>query len=50
MFGQEWGAGSIVMVEPGDTTDFRAVTDVVTVVVKLPSIAGDKYFGAPEAP
>ena len=50
MFGREWGAGSIVMVEPGDTTDFRALTDVVTVVVKLPSIAGDKYLGAPEAP
>lgn len=46
MCGAEWTAGSIVLIEPGEATDFRALTDVVTVVVKLPSAAGDKYPGA----
>lgn len=49
MCGREWGPGSIVLIEPGEATDFRALTDVVTVVVKMPSVAGDKYQGAPEA-
>lgn len=46
MFGRDWEAGAIVLTEPGDTTDFLARTDVVTVVVKLPSVAGDKYLEA----
>ena len=36
-------AGEIVVIEPGEATDFEALTDVVTVVVKVPSVAGDKY-------
>lgn len=36
-------AGSIVVIEPGEATDFEALTDVVTVVVKTPSVAGDKH-------
>ncbi len=36
-------AGDIVKIEPGQDTDFEALTDVTTVVVKTPSIAGDKY-------
>ncbi len=36
-------AGTIVVIEPGEATDFEALTDVVTVVVKTPSVAGDKY-------
>lgn len=36
-------AGDIVVIEPGEATDFEALTDVTTVVVKLPSVAGDKY-------
>ena len=43
MMGQEWGAGDILTIDPGEATDFEALTDVVTVVVKLPSVAGDKY-------
>jgi len=43
MMGQEWGAGDIVTVEPGEATDFAALTDAVTVVVKLPSVKGDKF-------
>ena len=45
MMGQRWSAGDIVVVEPGEATDFLAVTDAVNVVVKLPSVAGDKYAG-----
>ena len=37
------GPGDIVTVEPGEATAFEAITDVTTVVVKLPSVAGDKY-------
>ena len=43
MLGREWGPGDIVTIEPGEATAFEALTDVVTVVVKLPSVAGDKY-------
>lgn len=43
MCGREWGPGDIVTVEPRDITDFLALTDVTTVVVKLPSAPDDKY-------
>lgn len=43
MCGREWGPGDIVTVEPGEATAFHALTDVTTVVVKMPSVAGDKY-------
>lgn len=36
-------AGDIVLIEPGEATDFEALTDVTTVVFKLPSVAGDKF-------
>jgi mannose-6-phosphate isomerase-like protein (cupin superfamily) len=45
MMGRRWGAGDIVVVEPGEATSFIAHTDAVNVVVKLPSAAGDKYQG-----
>ena len=35
--------GEIVLLEPGDRTDFVALTDAVTVVVKLPSVRNDKF-------
>lgn len=37
--------GDIIRIEPGESTDFEALTDVTTVVVKVPSMAGDKYPG-----
>jgi quercetin dioxygenase-like cupin family protein len=40
----QYGAGDIILIEPGEATDFEALSDVTTVVVKLPSIAGDKYL------
>lgn len=36
-------AGDILLIEPGEATDFEALTEVTTVVVKTPSVAGDKY-------
>lgn len=44
MFDREWGANDIVTVEPGEATAFEALEDTVTVVVKLPCVAGDKYL------
>ncbi len=46
MSGQEIGAGEIVRIVPGQSTDFTALTDTVTVVVKVPCVAGDKYMDA----
>lgn len=43
MAGQDWCAGDIVTLEPNEETDFLALTDALTVVVKTPSLAGDKY-------
>jgi hypothetical protein len=36
-------AGDIVIIEPGEATDFQTLEPTTTVVVKLPSAAGDKY-------
>ena len=44
MFDKTWEAGDIVIVEPGDATDFLALSDAVNVVVKLPSVSDDKYL------
>lgn len=46
MFDQVFGPGDIIEVEKGDVTDFTAQTDVTTLVVKLPSVARDKYFAS----
>ena len=43
MNGAEYGAGDIIVMEPGDVTDFEALTDVVNTVVKLPGANNDKY-------
>ncbi len=43
MNGVPYKAGDIIRIEPGEGTDFRAVTDVTTVVTKVPCVAGDKY-------
>jgi quercetin dioxygenase-like cupin family protein len=41
-------AGDIIVIEPGEATDFEALTDATTVVVKVPGVIDDKYLG--EAP
>ncbi len=40
----EYNEGSIIIMEPGEKTDFLAVTDTITVVVKLPGANNDKYI------
>ncbi|MFM0184925.1 hypothetical protein PQR25_04000 [Paraburkholderia nemoris] len=47
MAGKEWGEGDIVVLAPGDVTDFEALTDTVTVVVKTPGARNDKYLVDP---
>lgn len=48
MNGVEHGDGTIIHLEPGEGSDFTAVTEVMTIVVKIPSVPGDKYFEAPK--
>ena len=43
MNSQEYGEGSIIEIHPNTSSDFEAIEDTVTVVVKTPSVAGDKY-------
>lgn len=44
MNGRRYTAGDIVVMEPGEVTDFRAVTDAMTTVVKIPGAVKDKYL------
>lgn len=41
---QVWSDGDIIVLEPGDVTAFEAITDAVTVVVKVPGALNDKYI------
>jgi quercetin dioxygenase-like cupin family protein len=43
MNGKKYVPGDIVVIEPGESTDFKALTDAVNVVVKLPGALNDKY-------
>lgn len=43
MAGQEWHAGDIIVLSPGEVTDFEAVTDATNVVVKTPGALNDKF-------
>ncbi len=45
MFNRHWQTGDIIVVEPGDSTSFEAISDTVTVVVKIPGAKNDKYLG-----
>lgn len=44
MSGEEFGAGDVIKIPPGQSTDFTALTDATTVVVKMPCVSGDKYL------
>ena len=44
MAGREWTDGDIVVIEPGESTSFEAVTDAINIVVKLPGASSDKYI------
>lgn len=43
MCGEQLSEGDIVKLSPGEITPFKAITDVTTVVVKMPSVPQDKF-------
>ena len=43
MNGVEYRSGDIILLEPGESADFNVLEDTTTVVVKMPSLLGDKY-------
>jgi quercetin dioxygenase-like cupin family protein len=43
MAGREFTTGDIIVLAPGEASDFHALDDTITVVVKTPSVPGDKY-------
>lgn len=43
MSGVEYREGDIIVLSPGDVSDFYAVTDAVLSVVKYPGANNDKY-------
>jgi hypothetical protein len=44
MNGSIYIAGSIIVIDPFQETDFLALTDVTTTVIKYPSANNDKYL------
>jgi hypothetical protein len=48
MNGIEYGKGDIIVIEPLESTDFEALEDTITTVVKYPGAGNDKYEGAPK--
>ena len=49
MCGAEYSSGDIIVLSPGEATDFAALSDVTTVVVKIPGALDDKYLGSSNA-
>lgn len=43
MNGKTYERDTIIEIPPGEATDFEAINDVITMVVKVPAIPGDKY-------
>jgi quercetin dioxygenase-like cupin family protein len=46
MNGNRYVDGDIIVIKPGVSTNFKAITDVTTVVVKIPGANNDKYVNA----
>jgi len=44
MNGKRFKDGDIIKINPGVSSDFKALTDVTTVVVKIPGANNDKYI------
>ena len=44
MKGREYDAGDIIVMEPGEPTDFECLEDAVNVVVKIPGANNDKFL------
>jgi hypothetical protein len=43
MEGVRYRTGDIIVMEPGEATDFRTITEATTAVVKMPGVLHDKY-------
>jgi quercetin dioxygenase-like cupin family protein len=43
MSGKEYAEGDVLTIPPMESTDFLALTDATTVVVKIPGASNDKY-------
>jgi len=43
MNGKKYPPNRIIVVEPGEAVEFRAVCNSETICVKIPSVKGDKY-------
>ena len=39
-----YNEGDVIIIEPGDKTGFRTISDVTTTVIKFPCVKGDKYI------
>ena len=46
MNGVEYFAGTIIVLEPNNASDFLAISDTTTTVVKIPGAKNDKYLGS----
>lgn len=44
MNGTLYSTGDIITIEPGEATDFEALTDTITTVIKIPCVKDDKYL------
>jgi len=44
MNGTKYIKDDIITIQPNESTDFKCITDVVTVVIKTPSVNNDKYI------
>jgi quercetin dioxygenase-like cupin family protein len=44
MNGEIYNKGDVIVIEPGQGTDFRAIIETVNVVVKIPGANDDKYL------
>lgn len=47
MNGRIYEPDDIVVVEPGETTDFEVLEETATLVVKIPGANNDKYLAEP---
>ena len=39
----KYAEGDIIVIKPNESTDFKALTDAKTLVVKIPGASNDKY-------
>jgi len=40
----KYKSGDIIKIQPGIIVDFKALTDAITIVVKVPGASNDKYL------